>query len=270
VRRCMPFSGLLVITPPIFTILLLSVVLVKGARNVPQCSLTFARVFEDAGSPDGVYTNLFCSFDQLSTLIDDFRVRGVTLTGSERAGATVAANAGRALKKVVLELGGSDPFIVLSDANIEDAAFQGAEGRMLVQGQVCVSCKRFIVVGAELGERFLSNLREEFSKLKAGDPIDTPTTLGPISSESALRDILKQIDSAKAHGASIIMGDKRINRPGFYVEPTIISNISSSNPLYLQETFGPVASSYVVNDEKEAIELANATKFGLGASVFGG
>ncbi|KAF7556351.1 hypothetical protein G7046_g6329 [Stylonectria norvegica] len=246
-----------------------NVVIAKGARNVPQCALAFVQVLEEAGTPEGVYTNLFCGFEQLHGLIKDFRVRGVTLTGSERAGAAVAEQAGRHLKKVVLELGGSDPFIVLEDANLEEAIAHGAEGRMQVTGQECVASKRFIVVGKDRGRLFLEGLVNAFSILKVGDPADESTTLGPLSSESAVTDLLKQVGVAKAHGARVVLGGKRIDRPGFYMEPTIITEITSDNPLFQEETFGPVASFYVVDNEEQAISLANATTFGLGASVFG-
>ncbi|EXJ93214.1 hypothetical protein A1O3_01771 [Capronia epimyces CBS 606.96] len=242
--------------------------IVKHARNVPQCALAFARVLEEAGAPDGVYNNIFCGFNQINTIIDDFRVRGVTLTGSEKAGAAVAERAGRQLKKVVLELGGSDPFIVLEDADIEDAVAHGAEGRLVVMGQCCVASKRFIVVGQERGRRFLEHLTKAFASLKVGDPADSSTSIGPLVSEEGLDTLLKQIESAKAHGARVVTGGKRIDRPGFYVEPTVITDITEDNPLFQEETFGPVVSFYIVDNEEQAIKLANATKFGLGASIF--
>lgn len=245
-----------------------NVVVVKHSRNVPQAALAFEELLREAGAPEGVYTNLFIEFDQVNKIIDDFRVRGVTLTGSESAGAKVAERAGRALKKVVLELGGSDPFIVLSDADMEDAVRQGAEGRMAVTGQECVASKRFIIVGKERGHLFVEGLRKIFDSLKFGDPADESTTLGPLSSESARDTLFEQIKSAKAHGAHIVSGGKIIDRPGFYIEPAIITDIDEKNPLYYEETFGPVASIYVVDDEEEAIKLANATRYGLGASVF--
>jgi succinate-semialdehyde dehydrogenase/glutarate-semialdehyde dehydrogenase len=245
-----------------------NVVMVKHARNVPQCALAFARILEEAGAPEGVYTNLFCSFHQVNALIDDFRVRGVTLTGSEQAGAAVAERAGRQMKKVVLELGGSDPFIVLEDAKLDHAIIQGAEGRLRVMGQECTSSKRFIIVGKERGRIFLEGLVQAMGNLKVGDPADSTTTLGPLSSEQTLHDLLKQIHSAKAHGARIVLGGKRLDRPGFYIEPTIITDIAEDNPLYQAEAFGPVASVYVVDNEEQAVKLANATQYGLGASIF--
>jgi succinate-semialdehyde dehydrogenase/glutarate-semialdehyde dehydrogenase len=245
-----------------------NVVMVKHASNVPQCALAFARLFEEAGAPKGVYTNLFCSADQIGALIDDFRVRGVTLTGSEQAGASVAERAGRKLKKAVLELGGSDPMIILEDAPLEHATDQAAIGRMMNMGEACVATKRVIVVGEERGRQVLDGLVKRLGSLKAGDPANPETSIGPIVSERALEDLLTQIQGAKAAGARIVLGGKRIDRPGFYLEPTIITDIARDNPLYQQETFGPVLSFYVVDSEEEAIKLANATRFGLGSAVF--
>lgn len=245
-----------------------NVVMMKHAPNCPQCALAFARLFDEAGAPEGVYTNLFCSVEQIAALIDDFRVRGVTLTGSERAGAAVAERAGRNLKKVVLEMGGSDPAIVLEDAPLEDTLNQAAFGRMICMGQACVATKRFIVVGKERGQQFLDGLVARMSGLAIGDPADSATELGPLVSERALQGLLSQIEDARAHGARVVLGGKRIDRPGFYLEPTVITDIAEDNPLFQQETFGPIASFYVVENEEEAIRLANATKFGLGASVY--
>jgi succinate-semialdehyde dehydrogenase/glutarate-semialdehyde dehydrogenase len=245
-----------------------NVIMVKHASNVPQCALAFARLFEEAGAPKGVYTNLFCSADQIGALIDDFRVRGVTLTGSEQAGASVAERAGRKLKKAVLELGGSDPMIILEDAPLEHATDQAAIGRMMNMGEACVATKRVIVVGKDRGRQVLDGLVKRLGSLKAGDPANPETSIGPIVSERALEDLLTQIQGAKAAGARIVLGGKRIDRPGFYLEATIITDIAQDNPLYQQETFGPVLSFYVVDSEEEAIKLANATRFGLGSAVF--
>ncbi|MEX3939030.1 NAD-dependent succinate-semialdehyde dehydrogenase [Paraburkholderia sp. BR10937] len=246
-----------------------NVVMMKHAENVPQCALAFARLFEEAGAPEGVYTNLFCSIDQVVKLVDDFRVRGVALTGSERAGTAVAERAGRNLKKVILELGGSDPAIILEDAPLDFAVEQCVMGRTFNSGQGCVNVKRVIVVGKERGEQMLAALTARFAALKVGDPHDETTALGPVVSERALEGLLKQIADAKAAGARIVHGGRRVERPGFYLEPTIVADIAADNPLYQQEAFGPVLSFYVVNSEEEALELANATRFGLGSFVFG-
>jgi succinate-semialdehyde dehydrogenase/glutarate-semialdehyde dehydrogenase len=245
-----------------------NVVLMKHAENVPQCALAFARLFEEAGAPEGVYNNLFCSIEQVAKLIDDFRVRGIALTGSERAGASVAERAGRNLKKVILELGGSDPALILEGAPLDHAVEQCVMGRTFNSGQGCVNIKRVIVVGRKRGETVLAALKARFAALKVGDPTDEATVLGPVVSERALQVLLKQIEDAKAAGARIVHGGKRVDRPGFYLEPTLITDITEGNPLYQQEAFGPVLSFYVVDSEEEAIKLANATKYGLGGYVF--
>jgi len=236
-----------------------NVVIAKHANNVPQLAAAFEAILKEAGAPEGVYTNLFCGFDHINWLIDDFRVRGVTLTGSERAGTVVAERAGKQLKKVVLELGGSDPFILLEDADMEHAVKKGADARLLNCGQVCICAKRFIIIGKERGRLFLEGLTKAFAGVQIGDPADRKATLGPLSSEKAAIDLLKQVEGAKAHGARVVVGGHRIDRPGWYFEPTIITDISPENPIYQQETFGPVASIYVVDSEKEAIKLANIT-----------
>ncbi|HHG8775224.1 TPA: NAD-dependent succinate-semialdehyde dehydrogenase, partial [Raoultella planticola] len=245
-----------------------NVVMLKHAENVPQCALAFARLFEEAGAPEGAYTNLFCSIDQIASLIDDFRVRGVALTGSERAGTSVGERAGRNLKKVILELGGSDPAIIMPGAPLDHAVEQVVMGRTYNSGQGCVNIKRVIVIGRERGERMLEALKEKFAAIKVGDPEDASTLLGPLVSERALQGLLKQIEEAKAAGANVVFGGNRVDRPGFYLEPTIITDITEANPLYTQEAFGPVLSFYVVDSEEEAIRLANATPYGLGGYVF--
>lgn len=245
-----------------------NVLMVKHARNVPQCALAFARAFAEAGAPVGMYTNLFCSPDQAGALIDDTRVRGVTLTGSEQAGSVVGERAGRHLKKAVLELGGSDPALVLEDAPLPHAIEKCAFGRMMNMGQACAGTKRVIVVGKERGEQMLAGLVSAFTSMRAGDPADPATSLGPVNSEAALNDLLDQVDRAAQAGARVVVGGKRLDRPGFYMEPTILTDIAEDNPLFHEETFGPVLSFYVVESEQEAIRIANATPFGLGASVY--
>jgi succinate-semialdehyde dehydrogenase/glutarate-semialdehyde dehydrogenase len=245
-----------------------NVLLLKHAESVPQSALAFARLFEQAGAPEGVYTNLFISIDQAGRVIDDTRVQGVTLTGSERAGSAVAERAGRNLKKVVLELGGSDPFIVLEDAPLDWAIQSAVAGRMLNAGQCCVGTKRIIVVGKERGEAFLEGYATKMAALEAGDPSDPATVVAPLSSERALNLLLEQVDRAASHGARIVCGGKRVERPGFYLQPTVLTDITPQNPLFAEELFGPVAAFYVVEDEAAAIALANGTPYGLGASVF--
>lgn len=244
-----------------------NVLLMKHAPSVPQCALAFARLFEQAGAPVGAYTNLFCSVDQIGNVIDDFRVRGVMLTGSERAGAAVAERAGRALKKVVLELGGSDPMIVLEDTPIKKAVKHAAGSRLLNMGQACAATKRLIVVGRERGEQIVAGLTEVFNGMRAGDPNDPDTTIGPLFSEVALEKLIAQIERAKEEGATIVTGGNRIDRPGFYLQPTIVTDISATNPFHKEEAFGPVLAVYVVDTEEEAIAVANDTPYGLGSAV---
>ncbi|NPT56596.1 NAD-dependent succinate-semialdehyde dehydrogenase [Paraburkholderia elongata] len=244
-----------------------NVLILKHAENVPQCALAFARLFEEAGAPPGVYTNVFASIEQVGKIIDDPRVRGVTLTGSERAGASVAERAGRNLKKVVLELGGNDAMIVLEDAPLDWAINTALIGRTLNCGQVCVGSKRIIVVGKQRGEEFLRGFKKAMTALQAGDPGDANTTLGPISSERALEHLLDQIQRAVDAGAVIECGGHRIDREGFYIEPTILSNLNTGNPIYREELFGPIASFFVAANEEDAIRIANDTQYGLGGSI---
>jgi succinate-semialdehyde dehydrogenase / glutarate-semialdehyde dehydrogenase len=246
-----------------------NVVVLKHAETVPQCALAIEAVLRDAGFPEGAYTNLFVSLQQVDNAIEDDRVSAVTLTGSERAGSTVGALAGKNLKKVVLELGGSDPFIVLESAPLSFAAARGAFGRMVNAGQSCVASKRFIVVGKNRATEFTNALAAEMNAFRAGDPMDEQVNLGPLFSERGLNTLLKQLDAAITHGATLVTGGKRMNRPGFYLEPTVLTDISRRNPVFGDELFGPVASVYAVETEDEAVDLANSTRFGLGASVFG-
>ncbi|KAJ4864002.1 aldehyde dehydrogenase family domain-containing protein [Trichoderma breve] len=241
--------------------------LVKPANCVAESALYLEKLFLQAGAPAGVFQVILATIPQIETLIDDFRVRGVTLTGSERAGKAVAERAGRNLKKVVLELGGSDPFIVLEDADLDEAVQIAFDGRMDNMGQVCVALKRHIIVGRERGDKFKEAFVKLIKNMKIGDPRDRSTSVGPLFAEAGVVNILRQIEEAKAAGAKVVVGGKRIDRPGAYVEPTLITDISRENPLFLQETFGPVASLYVVDTEEEAIELANATPYGLGGAV---
>ena len=245
-----------------------NVLLLKPAESVPQSALLFARLFEEAGAPTGVFTNIFASIEQTERLIEDLRIRGVTLTGSERAGAAVAGRAGRSLKKSVMELGGSDPLIVLEDAPLESTLNAALFGRMFNVGQCCVGSKRIIVIGRERGQAFLDGFVQRMALLKAGDPNDPATTLGPVASEKALNLLLDQINLARSAGGKVVLGGAKIDRAGFYLEPTVLTGISEDNPIHIQELFGPVASFYVVENENEAVSLANATPFGLGASVF--
>ena len=244
-----------------------NVVMVKHASNVPQCALAFERLLHDAGAPSGAYTNLFVSKEQVSQIIDDPRIRGVALTGSEAAGAVVAARAGQNLKKTTMELGGSDAFIVLEDADLQQALKCAIAGRMGNSGQACTASKRFIVVEA-LADDFVTQFQNALQSFKAGDPMERSTTLAPLSSEDALTKLLDQVKRAVQHGARVVTGGDRLDHPGAFMQPTILTDISADNPAYREEFFGPVALMFPVANEDAAVALANDSPFGLGGSVF--
>jgi len=244
-----------------------NVVMVKHAGCVPQCAIAFEKLWREAGAPAGVYTNLLISYDQVNWVIDDPRIKGVALTGSVEAGKSVAGRAGQNLKKSTMELGGSDAFIVLEDADLEATVKWAVWGKMNNTGQCCVAAKRFIVVEA-LADEFLAKFKEALAGLKAGDPMDPATTLGPLSTESALVTLLDQVKRAVAKGAKLALGGKRVDRPGAFMEPTILTDITAANPAYREEFFGPVALFFRVKNEDEAVALANDSEFGLGGSVF--
>jgi len=244
-----------------------NVVVVKHASNVPQCAIAFEKLWIDAGAPAGLYANLLISHEQSNHVIDDPRIKGVALTGSVEAGRHVAARAGRMLKPSSMELGGSDAFIVLDDADLENAIPWAVWGRMYNQGQTCNASKRFIVLDA-IADTFLARFRAALAIQQPGDPLDDKTTKGPMSQEVALVALLKQVDVAVAHGATILMGGKRIDRPGSFMQTTILADVKPDNPAFRQEFFGPVAMFFRVKNEDEAIALANDSDFGLGGSVF--
>jgi succinate-semialdehyde dehydrogenase/glutarate-semialdehyde dehydrogenase len=242
-------------------------VVVKHAGCVPQCAIAFEKLWLDAGAPVGLYTNLLISHTQSDHIIDDRRIKGVALTGSTAAGRVIAAEAGKNLKPSSMELGGSDAFIVLEDADIAHTIKWAVWGRMYNCGQTCCAAKRFIVVEA-VADKFLAEFKKALGELKAGDPMDEKTTLGPLSTESALIQLLAQVDAAVAHGAKIEMGGKRIGNSGAFMEPTILTHVEPGNPAFRDEFFGPVAMFFRVKDEDAAIALANDSDFGLGGSVF--
>lgn len=244
-----------------------NILMVKHAANVPQSAISFEKLWIEAGAPAGLYTNLLISHDQANRVVDDARIKGVALTGSAAAGRSIAARAGQNLKPSSLELGGSDAFIVLKDADLEHTIKWAVWGRIYNDGQTCVAAKRFIVA-EELADTFLNRFQAALAALVPGDPMDEKTTLGPMSTEAALVDLLKLVDGAVANGATLVMGGKRINRPGSFMEPTILSDIDPQNPAFRQEFFGPVALFFRVKDEDEAVALANDSDFGLGGSVF--
>jgi succinate-semialdehyde dehydrogenase/glutarate-semialdehyde dehydrogenase len=240
---------------------------VKHSSNVPQCAVAFEKLWIDAGAPAGLYTNLFISHEQSDHVIEDPRIKGVALTGSVEAGRSVAARAGKILKPSSMELGGSDAFIVLDDADLEKTIPWAVWGRMYNQGQTCCASKRFIVQES-IADKFLEKFQAALAQQTPGDPMDEKTTKGPMSQEAALVDLLKQIDGAVAHGAKVLMGGKRIDRPGSFMETTILADVKPNNPAFRAEFFGPVAMFFRVKDEDAAVALANDSDFGLGGSVF--
>ena len=244
-----------------------NVLMVKHAGCVPQCALAFEKLLLDAGAPVGAYTNLQISYEQSDQVIDDPRIKGVALTGSVDAGRRVASRAGQNLKKSTMELGGSDAFIVLDDADLDATVPWAVWGRMYNGGQTCCAAKRFIVMDA-VADPFLAKFKAALAALTPGDPMDEKTTHGPLSTESALLQLLAQVDAAVKAGATLLMGGRRIARPGWFMEPTILTDIAPGNPAFRDEFFGPVVSFYRVKTEDEAIALANDSDFGLGGSVW--
>ena len=242
-------------------------ILLKHAPGVPQCALIFADILREAGLPEGVYANLFLTNDQVASLIDDPRIKGVALTGSERAGEALAAQAGRNLKKNTMELGGSDAFIVLEDADLDAVMPLAVGGRVGNCGQTCIGAKRFIVVGDRY-ERFVESLAHAFTGLKLGDPLDPETNVGPLSSSAAMDLLLRQVGDATAHGATLVCGGIRGGSVGAFVEPGILTDVTPDNPAYRSEFFGPVAMVFRAEDDAEAVAIANDTPFGLGGSVY--
>ena len=240
--------------------------ILKHASNTPGSAAAFEKIIEEAGAPAGSLTNLFASYDQVSDIIADPRVQGVALTGSKRGGQSVAETAGKNLKKNSMELGGSDAFVVLSDADIDKAVDLAWRVRIYNAGQVCTSDKRFIVAD-NLYDEFLKKLKANFEKLVPGDPMDPKTTLAPMNSERAKNKLQGQIDKAVANGAKVYYGDQPIDLPGQFIQPTILTDISKDNPEFYDEFFGPVAQVFKVSSDQEAIDLANDSELGLGGIV---
>ncbi|MFT4168251.1 MAG: NAD-dependent succinate-semialdehyde dehydrogenase [Dysgonomonas sp.] len=243
-------------------------VVLKHASNVPQAAEIMEKIFAEAGAPKGVYTNLFVPGAKVSELVADPRVKGASLTGSEPAGSSFASMAGKYLKKSTLELGGSDAFVVLEDADLDKAVETAAFGRLWNAGQVCVSPKRIIVM-ASVADKFIEKAKAIYDKVVVGDPLDPKTQLAPLSSEKAVQDVIKQVETTVQQGAKLVRGGKRIDRPGAYMEPTILTDIKKGMLAYSEEIFGPVLAIYAAKNVDEAVELANDTNFGLGGTVFG-
>ncbi|MFT8895883.1 MAG: NAD-dependent succinate-semialdehyde dehydrogenase [Acetobacter sp.] len=242
-------------------------VVLKHASNVPQCAAAMDKLMIEAGLPKGAFQNLYPTHDQVSRILGDHRVRGLALTGSEGAGARLAAEAGKALKKCTMELGGADAFIVLEDADLEKTVKWAVFGRHWNAGQVCVSSKRMIVVDA-VYDQFLKQYREGVAKLKMGDPMDPATTLAPLSSQKAADDLKKQVEGAVAAGAKAEEIPLEMPNAGAFFRPVILTDVKDGNPAMREEFFGPVSMIFRVKDEAEAIRMANDSPYGLGGSVF--
>ena len=241
--------------------------LLKHAANVPQCALAIEDIFRRAGFAEGVFQTLLIETEQTRAVIEDARVKAVTLTGSERAGSEVASTAARLIKKSVLELGGSDPFIVMPSADLKMAAEIGVKARTINSGQSCIAAKRFIVaekVYQDYVEQFVDKMRS----LKIGDPLDPETEMGPLATESILKGVDEQVQKSIAAGAKLLTGGNRIKRDGFFYEPTVLADIPREAPAYSEEVFGPVALFFRVADRDEAVAIANNSEFGLGASAW--
>ena len=240
----------------------------KHASNVQLCAQAIEDVFIEAGFPKEVFTNLAIGSSKVEAVIRNPQIRAVTLTGSEYAGSQVAKTAGEEIKKTVLELGGSDPFIVLSDADLDEAAKSAVSARMQFNaGQSCISAKRFIVM-KDVVDEFTKKLSGVVSSLKIGDPNDPKTDIGPLANEQMLTDIERQVSESAAMGAKIVVGGKRSESSGYFYQPTVLTGITPEMPVFNEEVFGPAIPVIVASSEKEAIDLANAHEYGLGSTIF--
>lgn len=243
-------------------------IVLKHAPSCPESATAIAELFERVGLPAGAYENVFASEQQVARIIEAPAVRGISLTGSERAGRAVGELAGRAMKKVVLELGGSDPFIVLPDADLDAAAAAAVVGRMSNAGQACTASKRFIVLD-EVYDAFVDRFARAVRALRVGDPREADVAFGPLSSEAAAGAVVDQIGDAVERGATVLAGGHRLNRAGAFVEPTILTDVTPAARAYREEIFGPVAVVYRAASVDDAIRLANDTPYGLGSVIFG-
>ena len=241
--------------------------LLKHASNVPQCALAIADIFARAGFPAGAFQTLLIGSEAVQRILEDPRIVAATLTGSEPAGRSVASIAGKNLKKTVLELGGSDPFIVMPSADLDEAVSTAVKARTINNGQSCIAAKRFIVA-AEIYEAFERQFVVEMKALRVGDPMSESTDIGPLATEQILKDVNEQVQTSIAAGAVALTGGKRSGGPGNFYEPTVLVNVPKDSPASCEEVFGPVAMLFRVKDIDEAIALGNATSFGLGAAAW--
>ncbi|MEX0781220.1 MAG: NAD-dependent succinate-semialdehyde dehydrogenase [Dehalococcoidia bacterium] len=239
----------------------------KHAANVPGCGLAIEEVFREAGFPAGAFRSLLLPSGRVAAIIEDERIRAVTLTGSDVAGSKVAETSGRALKKTVLELGGSDPFIVLADADVEAAVATAVNARYQNAGQSCIAAKRFIVVDA-IAEEFTARFVAAVERLRVGDPVDPATEVGPLAREDLREGVEDQVKRSVAQGALVLTGGHRVERPGYYYAPTVVANVTPSMPVFAEETFGPVAAIARAADAEEAVSLANRSQYGLGSALW--
>lgn len=241
--------------------------LLKHASNVPQSALYLDELFEKGGFPTGSFRTLLIGSREVAAVIEDSRVKAVTLTGSEPAGRSVASTAGQEIKKAVLELGGSDPFVVMPSADLEAAASTAVKARISNNGQSCIAGKRFIV-HADIYDEFVRLFVDKMNALKVGDPMDETTDVGPLATESGRSDVAELVDDAVLKGAEVLAGGSAPDRPGFYYNPTVLAGLTDEMRIVLEETFGPVASVYKVADREEAARVANQTTFGLSSAVW--
>jgi len=242
-------------------------IILKHAPQCPESALAMEQIFRDAGLPDDAYINVFATNEQVADMIADPRVCGVSVTGSERAGSAVAAVASKHLKKVVLELGGSDPFIVLDTDDVAGVAQAAAAARMENAGQACNAAKRMIVADGVYDD-FLGEFTKAMAAHVTGDPTDPNVNYGPLSSEQAARNLMEQVQDAISKGATVHTGGRRVNRPGAFIDPTVLSGVTPDMRAFREELFGPVAVVYKVSSADEAVELANSSAYGLGGAVF--
>ena len=241
--------------------------LLKHASNVPQCALAIEEIFTRAGFPEGAFQTLLIGSDKVERVLDDRRVAAATLTGSESAGSSVASQAGKRIKKTVLELGGSDPFIVMPSANLDEAVKTAVKARTINNGQSCIAAKRFII-HEEIYDEFEPRFIHGMEALKVGDPVEETTDVGPLATADILEGLDEQVRKSVELGARLLTGGNRLEQRGNYYQPTVLTNIPENSPAYCEELFGPVAMLFRVPDIAEAIRLANDTTFGLGSNAW--
>lgn len=241
--------------------------ILKHASSVPQVAMALEEIFRRADFPDGVFQTLLVGGKKVEKLIDHKAIKAVTLTGSERAGSIVAARAGKRIKKTVLELGGSDPFVVLDDADLDKAAENAVNSRMVNLGQSCIAAKRFIVHD-KVYDKFMGKFKKRMAALKVGDPTDDEVDYGPMAREDLAEGLLEQVQKSVKKGATVVLGGDRPDRPGAFFNPTILADIPKNSPAYKEELFGPVATVFRVLDDEEAVAMANDSPYGLGGSVW--